>query len=290
KGSVFTLSLPQSLVRNPGKALSPEVRTMPPALLDTPVVSVAKKTNERPHILLVEDNPDMRQYIRNFMNNLYIITEATDGLEALEVLKKITPDLIISDIMMPRMDGITLAKTLKEDKRLKNIPFITLTAKADEAGKVAALRTGIDDYLTKPFNAEELAARAANLIRNYGVRKTTLLTANATVNAPAYQDTMIAAMKDTVLQHLEDAAFTADELAASRNMSLSSLRRLLKGASGLSPGQFIREIRLQQARRLLEAKQYPSVAEVMYAVGFEKASYFARLFSERFGKNPSEYL
>ncbi len=291
KGSTFTLHLPQSLVRDPGKTASPKTHTMPPALLDNiPVASSTRKADQQQHILLVEDNPDMRQYIRGFMIDLYKITEAADGLEALKVLKKITPDLIISDIMMPRMDGITLAKMLKEDKHLKNIPFITLTAKTDETGKVAALRTGIDDYLTKPFNAEELQARAANLIHNYGVRKTASPTDPGTSTAPTYQNNVMAAMKDTVLQHLKDAAFTANDLATSRNMSLSSLRRLLKRSTGLSPGQFIREIRLQQARRFLEAKQYPGVAEVMYAVGFEKASYFTRLFSERFGKNPSEYL
>ncbi|MCB0376534.1 MAG: helix-turn-helix domain-containing protein, partial [Sinomicrobium sp.] len=195
-----------------------------------------------------------------------------------------------SDIMMPRMDGIALAKTLKEDERLRNIPFITLTARSGEADKITTLRIGIDDYLTKPFNPEELEVRAANLIHNYKARRMVSITDPGEVTASGYQDIMVTAMKEEVLKHLEDTAFTTDDLAASQNMSLSSLKRFLKKHTGLNPGRFIREIRLQQARRLLESGQYPTVQEVTYAVGFENASHFTKLFSERFGKKPSEYL
>ncbi|MEM9685336.1 MAG: ATP-binding protein, partial [Bacteroidota bacterium] len=289
EGSTFTLSLPQSLVCSTSKSVTmPVVVTLP----DSPNTSASSSEDrqDKPLILLVEDHPDMRQYIRGGLEKNYRMAEAGNGLEALDYLKRATPELIISDIMMPRMDGITLAKTLKEDEYLKHLPFITLTARSGEADKIAAFRIGIDDYLTKPFNPEELEARVANLIRNYRVRRTVSHTDPGEMTTPGYQNTILTALKEVVLSHLEDYTFTAEDLATSQNMSLSSLRRFLKKATGLSPGQFIREIRLQQARRLLEATQYSSVAEVMYAVGFEKASYFTRLFTERFGKNPSEYL
>ena len=289
KGSVFTLSLPQSLVLSTGKPLTMPVAVTLPELPSDPVVSTLKDKQNKSLILLVEDNPDMRQYIRSFMEQHYRIAETADGMEALDYLKKNTPELIISDIMMPRMDGITLAKTLKADENLRNLPFITLTARTGEPDKIAALRIGIDDYLTKPFNPEELEARAANLIRNYKVRSAVSYKDPREITKPGYQETRVEALKETVLEHLHSPTFTTNDLAASANMSLNSLRRFLKKTTGLSPGQFIREIRLQQARRLLEARQYPTVLEVTYAVGFEKATYFSKLFAERFGKRPSEY-
>ncbi|MCB0376693.1 MAG: response regulator, partial [Sinomicrobium sp.] len=170
KGSSFSLSLPESLVNSIRKTKAAPTVITHPALSDTTTVSPFETITgpqNKPLILLVEDNTDMRQYIRGFMDGTYRIAEAADGLEALKFLKENSPDLIISDIMMPRMDGITLAKMLKKDEILKNIPFITLTARAGESDKIATLRIGIDDYLSKPFNAEELEARAANLIRNY---------------------------------------------------------------------------------------------------------------------------
>ncbi|MEM9686217.1 MAG: response regulator [Bacteroidota bacterium] len=290
EGSIFTLTLPQSLVLSIGKPLTiPVAITLPERPAD-PIGSTPEDKQNKSLMLLVEDNPDMRYYIRSFMEEHYRIAETGDGMEALDYLKKNTPELIISDIMMPHMDGITLAKTLKEDKDLKNLPFITLTARTGEPDKIAALRIGIDDYLTKPFNPEELEARAANLIRNYKVRRAVSYKDPGEITKPGYQETRIKALKETVLKHLHSTTFTANDLAASANMSLNSLRRFLKKTTGLSPGQFIREIRLQQARRLLEARQYPTVLEVTYAVGFEKATYFSKLFAERFGKKPSEYL
>ncbi|MEM9686634.1 MAG: ATP-binding protein, partial [Bacteroidota bacterium] len=293
KGSRFTLSLPENLIANSQRLallqpIVPEpVRPLPwPASLH----NITNRQSVKPHVLLVEDNPDMRQYVLGIMTPAYEVVEVGDGIAALEHLKKTTPDLIISDIMMPRMDGITLAKMLKKEDRLKTIPFITLTAKADKSDKIAALRIGIDDYLTKPFNAEELEARAANLIRNYRERQAISKTDSEEIPLPTHQDKVVTAMKDLILEQLENSTFTLNDLASSQNMSLSTLKRFLKKATGLTPGQFIREIRLQQARKLLETRQYPTVLEVVHAVGFENASYFTRLFSERFGKKPSAYL
>lgn len=290
KGSIFTLTLPQSLiVSTKASAAMPLATTLPEPCANF-IAHDNKNNQNKSLILLVEDNPDMRQYIRGFMEKDYRVAEAADGLEAIEYLKKNRPDLIISDVMMPRMDGIALAKTLKDDENLKNLPFITLTARAGESDKIAALRIGIDDYLIKPFNPEELEARAFNLIRNHNRRKALSPTQPDETPAPGHHDTLIAATKAFVMKQLQNNALGVTDLARFHNMSSSSLNRLLKKASGLSPGQFIREIRLQQASKLLEARQYPTVLEVVYAVGFEKASYFAKRFTERFGKNPSEYL
>ena len=293
KGSTFSLFLPEELIITSKNQVSVQSIDTTISPLITSVKSphhIIPGDGDRPLILLVEDNPDMRKYIRGFMAVNYEIVEAADGVEALEHVKEINPELIISDIMMPRMDGITLAKTIKSDENFSHLPFITLTAKADEPDKIAALRTGIDDYLTKPFNAEELEARATNLIQNYRARKAVFQKDADEIAEPAYQDKQIAAMKALVMEHIQDSAFTVSMLAESQHTTERSLNRFLQKATGLSPGKFIREIKLQHARRLLEARQYPTVQEVAYAIGFEKVSHFITLFSERFGKKPSEYL
>ncbi|PIB35239.1 hypothetical protein BFP72_07435 [Reichenbachiella sp. 5M10] len=295
KGSVFTLILPETLIINidnasclqPVTLLSPDF-SMGELIHPNPIM--LDKGSHKPTVLLVEDNADMRQYIRSFMSEIYQIIEASDGIEALRCLDETIPDLIISDVMMPRMDGIELAMKVKGDDKLKNIPFITLTAKATESDKIETLRIGIDDYLIKPFNAQELAVRAANLINNGKERMASNPIGSEEEVTPSFNDKLLSEMKEVVLDQLGNSAFIIDDLANALNMSVSSLKRVIKKASGLSPGKFIREIRLFQAKNLLQTKKYATVQEVVFAVGFENASHFSKLYFERFGKRPSEYL
>ncbi|MGL1888450.1 MAG: ATP-binding protein [Reichenbachiella sp.] len=294
-GSTFSLFLPQLLVNNvestaesqPFTLVSPSISNMASNRTN---LEVSNDQHQKPRILLVEDNTDMRQYIMGFMSASYHIMEAADGIEALECLKETIPDLIISDLMMPRMDGMELAKQLKCDEKYKLIPFITLTAKATESHKIETLRIGIDDYLVKPFNAEELKVRAVNLINNYKQRMDSDQAKVKEEKEPSYHDKLLEGMKGIVMDQLSNCSFTIEDLALSQNMSTSSLKRVIKKASGLSPGKFIREIRMLQANQLLEHKQYATVQEVVHAVGFENASHFTQLFYERFGKRPSDYL
>lgn len=289
-GSTFTLSLPKTLVANMKRSgpIQPiKAHAVSPDILTKYTIG---RQSKKPLVLLVEDNPDMREYILSFMSDAYEVIEAVDGLEAMKYLKEMTPDLIISDIMMPRMDGITLAKKLRSDTCFKNIPFIMLTARDDEFDKITVLRIGIDDYLTKPFNTEELETRVSNLIRNNKERKAASEVDSNEVIMPTFLDLQILNMKEVIIKQLENNSLTVNDLADSQNISLSTLKRSLKKTTGLSPGQFIREIKLQEARKFLETKQYFTVLEVVHAVGFENASHFTKLFSERFGKKPSEYL
>lgn len=291
-GSVFTLNLPNALVLHAEKKLVSETNLPAPnttMAIDTSKIESAPDET-RPVILLVEDNVDMRQYIMSFMSANYQIIEAGDGVEALDTLKDIQPDLIISDVMMPRMDGVQLAKEIKANEELCQIPFLSLTAKATESDKLATLRIGIDDYLTKPFNAEELLVRSTNLINNYKARQASSENETEDNPLPSYQDKFIENMKVVVMDQLNNQSFSMEDLASSQSMSVSTLKRALKKATGMSPGKFIREIRLQEALTLLETKQYPTVMEVAYAVGYENASHFTKLYQERFGKKPSEYL
>ncbi|MCV9385966.1 hybrid sensor histidine kinase/response regulator transcription factor [Reichenbachiella ulvae] len=298
EGSTFTLSLPPGLIQSSEFIDEKEsLTTISPGFeLEIKEGNWQAQNNKAVEpsshdstILIVEDNPDMRQYIHGILSAHHQLVEAIDGLDALEYLENSQPDLIISDVMMPRMDGIELAKRVKQSEELKCIPFLTLTAKASDSDKLEALRIGIDDYLTKPFNAEELEIRASNLILNYQERLKSAQLDNTDTKEPSYHDQLIMDMKAFVLSELKNSEFTIEHLAESQNMSVSSLKRTLKKTAGMSPGKFVREIRLQQARAMLEARQYATVLEVVYAVGLENASHFSKLYYERFGKKPSEY-
>ena len=292
-GSVFELSLPKSLVTKTDSYSSfqsyviehPNEPTLKP---------VKNTTSNKPSILLVEDHPDMRQYIGKLLRNHYHVVEAIDGQQAMEIIKEYTPDLVISDVMMPVMGGLTFAKNLKEDPKYKLTPFIALTAHANERDKLMAYRTGVDDYMVKPFTAEELIVRIQNLLTNTLERKKATQEVLATTEKdqqmpPTHEEKLIEELEKMVREHLSEGC-SISSLAAHAAMSESSLNRFLKKITGLTPGQFIRDIRLQEAIFLFESQQYKTISEVVYAVGFEDASSFTRLFKKRFGKCPTTYL
>ena len=291
QGSTFTLELPANLICEPPatQAVEDSAEDKEPA---APQPALAIRSSEKPNILLVEDNPDMQAYIEDNLREAYHVVKAKDGQEALEILQKFTPDLILSDVMMPRLDGLQLARKLKENRKYKSIPFLTLTARIDEETKFDALRIGIDDYMVKPFNTEELLTRIANLIDNYRARKEAIREGLHPDDdlALSQEEEWVNKLKERVLQDITNNKLSVKDLSDFSSMSESTLHRLLKKTTGLTPGQFIREIRLQKALELLELKKYNTVAEVVYAVGFENQSYFGKLFKKRFGKSIRDYL
>ena len=292
-GSVFELSLPKSLITKTDSYSSFQSYIIEHE--NEPTLKPGKNmTSGKPSILLVEDHPDMRQYIGKLLGNHYHVVEAIDGQQAMEIIKEYTPDLIISDVMMPVMGGLTFAKNLKEDPKYKLTPFIALTAHANERDKLMAYRTGIDDYMVKPFTAEELIVRIQNLLTNTLERKKAtqelLATTEKDKQVPlTYEEKLVEELEKMVREHLSENC-PINALATHVAMSESSLNRFLKKMTGLTPGQFIRDIRLQEAIFLLESQQYKTISEVVYAVGFEDPSSFTRLFKQRFGKSPSTYL
>ncbi|MEM9337744.1 MAG: ATP-binding protein [Bacteroidota bacterium] len=294
QGTTFVLSLPKSLTTETVPSSANQPTFMETEDEKVPVASVVDEHTDKPSILLVEDHPDMRRYISQLLHGHYRVTEAVDGQQALDALSEFTPDLIISDVMMPVMDGLTFAKKLKEDPKHRLTPFITLTAHANERDKLTAYRTGVDDYMVKPFDAEELLARVQNLLTNALERKKALEEALVIPEEeqvpPTHEEKMVRDLEKSVRDHLSDSSFTITSLADRAAMSESSLNRLLKKTTGLTPGQFVRDIRLQQAVYLLECHQYKTISEVVYAVGFEDTSSFTRLFKKRFGKSPTAYM
>ncbi|MCE7993700.1 MAG: response regulator [Roseivirga sp.] len=289
QGSLFTLSLPSILITHevPESIIERESADE----VDTGVI-LSSSENSRPKILLVEDHPDMRSYIRQLLNSYYDVTEASNGIHALNKLEQLSPDLIISDVRMPEMDGLDFARKVKAKEKYRFIPFINLTAHANEKDRLLALKTGVDDYLVKPFDAEELLARVNNLINNAQERRQAI--AELTEEQPekgdlSHDEKVMAGLERLVWENMAESSFSVAELGQMAAMSTSSLNRHVKKMTGLTPGQLIRDIRLQRAIELLESNQLGSISEVVYEVGFEDVSSFSRLFKKRFGRSPSSY-
>ena len=211
-----------------------------------------------------------------------------DGLAGLEEARQRMPDLIISDVMMPRLDGYDFCEQLKTDARTDHIPLILLTARASIESRLQGLGRGADEYLAKPFHVAELQLRVGNLLttqRRLGEKLRADLRAPVASSEPAHP--FVATLHRIVDQHLDDTRFGGEELARQAGLSRMQLYRKLKALTGLAASDFIRTYRLKQAVVLLE--QGHSVSQTAYAVGFESPSYFGQCFREQFGEPPSRF-
>ncbi len=297
-GTTFSIILP----------LQPADKKAATILLDfqkeVPIVSppVTDKTlvNNQPQklpsgdvLLIVENNEDLRNYIREIFENDYQIIEAGDGIEGFEKATNAIPDIIISDLMMPRMDGFELCKHLKSSIKTSHIPIILLTGKTTLDNKLQGLGLGADDYLIKPFNAAELKIRVQNLVNiRENLKQYYLQTAAPTPSALetslSLEEVFIQKIKIILDKNLSDSAFGVEQLAAAANLSASQLLRKLKALTNLTTVEFIRVYRLEKAAILLKQKN-ATVSEVAYQTGFENLSYFTKVFQERYHVLPSEY-
>ncbi|WP_340111333.1 hybrid sensor histidine kinase/response regulator transcription factor [Maribellus mangrovi] len=247
--------------------------------------------NEIPLILIVDDNRDLRDLIHEHLIN-YRIDEAIDGSAGLKKAFETIPDLIISDVMMPKMDGIELCDQLKNDERTSHIPIIMLTAKADLENKIEGLKTGADDYITKPFKIKELKARVENLIklrkqlRERFIREVTLKPKDISIT-PVDERFLNRAI-EIVEHHISYEQFSVGELYTEMGMSRSNFYRKLYALTNQAPSEFIRTIRLKRAAQLLE-QNFGNVTEVAYEVGFNHLGYFSKCFKEMFGVVPHKY-
>ncbi|WP_345077083.1 response regulator [Nemorincola caseinilytica] len=244
-------------------------------------------------VLIVEDNAEMRYYLKEILGSKVTIAEANNGVEALHWLENNTPDLIISDIMMPQMDGEEFVAMLKRTDTLRKIPVIMLTALAASERQLALLRLGVDDYIVKPFNAEELQARVYNLLNNYAARKEFILQSAEPDDIQAESpeaDEFRRKVTEFVLSRLKRSDVSVYDLAYELAMSERHLHRTARSLTGYSPSQLIKEVKLQKAYELLQSGEINKIDDVARRVGFEKASYFSQQFFDRFGKRPSAFL
>ena len=247
--------------------------------------------NSRPKILIVEDNPEMSKFLVQTLSNHFHCATAMDGSIALEKLKDQNFDLITSDVMMPNMDGFEFLKNMKTLEMQRHTPVILLTARAMEDDKLKGFSLGIDDYLTKPFSVRELLARIQNLLNNKASREAAMKNNEDESYPPVelnFEQKQLKAAEKIVYENIDNNQFRVEDLAKQMNYSRRQIERIIKKLTGLTPAGFIREIRLQKARQLLENRQFATIAEVRYEIGMDNASHFSKIFQDRFGIKPSE--
>ncbi|MCP4152441.1 MAG: response regulator [bacterium] len=247
---------------------------------------------EKNVILVVEDNADVRQYIKEPLEILYKVVEAVNGEEGIKKAKELIPDLIISDIMMPVKDGYELCAVLKKEVKTSHIPIILLTAKASEDSMVQGLETGADDYITKPFSTKILTTRIKNLIdlrrqlQEKIQRKMMLQPAEISVSSVDKE--FIKELQGVIEKNLSDTLFNVEKLGKKLYMSRATLYRKVHALTGESPREFIRSYRLKRGAQLLKANS-GNVTEVAFEVGFSSSSYFIKCFKDKFHQSPHSY-
>lgn len=290
KGSTFYCRLPL-------KEVNREVVGKMEILVENSIETLphVKETPSATNILVVEDNPQLNNYLRLILSEHYQVIPAKNGQEALEKLATNNCQLILSDIMMPVMDGFELLQQLKSSENYCHLPVIMLTAKGDLQDKLKALRIGVDDYLIKPFVEEELLIRIQNLLQNRQNRQVGEVATSKEkmeeISTTSKSDLLWLEEVEILLKkEMTNRGFHFDLLANQLFISRSQLQRRIKKVTGLTPNKYFREIRLQSARTLLESGKVRTVSEAAYAVGFETPKYFSKIYQERFGRHPKVYL
>jgi signal transduction histidine kinase/DNA-binding response OmpR family regulator len=247
-------------------------------------------------VLVVEDNADVRDFIKDSLGTGFQIEEAANGEQGVRKAIRIVPDLIISDIMMPKMDGNELTRTLKNDERTSHIPIILLTAKSEQQSKLEGLETGADDYLTKPFDTKELKVRIKNLINirrklqeKYSNRDFVHVKRGEERKLSNLEERFMLKVLEVIEKHIAEEEFSIEQFGKEVGMSRVQLHRKLKALSGKSASHYLRSVRLTKAKKMIE-EQKGNVSEIAYSVGFSSPQYFTHCFKEEFGYPPSELI
>jgi signal transduction histidine kinase/DNA-binding response OmpR family regulator len=298
KGTIFTVRLPITNKEKKRNQLLSKV-------IDPPILS-SEKSKQSPHhpkeetnkklvLLIVEDNKDVLRYLRSILHNDYQIEVAGDGNAGFEKAIEIIPDLVLSDVMMPAMDGFSFCKKLKNDLRTSHIPVVLLTAKVDAESKMTGLRAGADAYLAKPFNQQELHLRIQKLIElrkalhdRYKFVSSNNIDFELEENHISIkEDTFIQSVREILELHIAEEEFGIAELCLNMGMSRSQLYRKFSALTNTSLHHFIRKMRLVKARELLQTTEL-NVSEIAYDTGFKNLSHFSRVYSQEFGVAPSK--
>ncbi|MFK7798468.1 MAG: ATP-binding protein [Aureispira sp.] len=292
-GSTFMLTLPLEALKK-----NQELEEITEAFALPSLVSDSSAT-----ILIVEDLMDMRLFLSVLLSQYYKVKTAENGQQALRLLEENNNeiDLVVSDVMMPVMDGFELLEKLKNDPKRAQIPVIMLTARTAERDKLKALKIGVDDYLQKPFSNKELLARIKNLLEHYQQRQgwldqepqtTTTQNQENQEEAPANHtmDPWTTHLEEIIKREVGNTQFNIISLAYELHLSERQLRRKIKAKTGLTPNQYFRSIKLDVARQLLETRRFQTVSEVANYVGFTNVHYFSKLYFAEYGRKPIDYL
>jgi Response regulators consisting of a CheY-like receiver domain and a winged-helix DNA-binding domain len=255
-------------------------------------------------VLVVEDNSELRTFLHDILSGIYNVIEATNGQEGLEKAIKHMPDFIISDIMMPVMDGLDMVKSIKGNREICHIPIILLSAKSSLDDRIYGLDQGIDDYITKPFSSAYLKARIKSLLHqrkqlqelylkqlSENPKVTTTAAIEIEPSKPLIvnsDELFMQQVMEVMEKHMDNSGFTIDDFAKEMRMGRTVFYQKLKAIIGLSPVDFIREMRIKRAKQLIDCGEY-NVSTVAYMTGFNDPKYFSKCFKKQFGASPSEY-
>lgn len=245
----------------------------------------------RPEVLIIDDNSDIRSYLRRALSSTYKVSEAVDGKSGLEMARRIVPDLVISDIMMPVMDGLEFCSQLKQDKAISHIPVILLTARSLDEQRAEGYKHGADAYIAKPFSLELLFSRIDNLIESR--KKLSQMFSNTDENGVCEKlsnetdKTFVTQLRKIIQENLGNSEFNVERIGDEIGLSRVQLYRKVKALTGHSPVEMLRKARLMRARHLLRTTE-KSVSEVAYAVGFSTPSYFSKCYKDEFGESPKK--
>lgn len=292
QGTIFTVLLPVRRQAEPASPVRPLKGTVP-AAVPAPKKPPAAKAEKRPTLLIIEDNPDVVEYLAGCLEEDYQITYAYNGRSGIEQAIEGVPDIVISDVMMPEKDGFEVVESLKNEDRTSHIPIVLLTAKVEVESRLAGLRRGADAYLAKPFHQEELRLTLRQLLENrrrLQERYSRLpLEASSLSGTPGQEqeDAFVLRLKSFYEENLSNSALTQEDVCREMGMGRTNLNRKLQALTGKSAMQLLRQMRLHRARLLLsQANQ--NVSEVAFAVGFNDPKYFSRAFAREFGFPPSQ--
>ena len=301
RGTSFKIRLPYLLSDLPDSIVSSQPEKLKVAVTDDDEVIIInnesnshkckKNSKDEAVVLLVEDNRDLRNFITDILSSHYKVLTASDGLQGERMAFEHIPDIVISDVMMPKKDGYELCNVLKTNIKTSHIPIIMLTAKAGQSNKMEGLTQGADAYITKPFDANELLIRLKNLIearkKIWEHFKSLDLAVIDNLNIQSADDKFLQKVVKTIKENLNNELLSVEDIASSVGFSRVQLHRKLKAIIDKSTGQLVSEIRLNEARKMLKNK-IGSVSEIAYAVGYSNMSYFTKSFKEKFGILPSK--
>ena len=299
KGSTFTIHIP---VRQKGEVTNQPTEKIEQLVEPSSAQEVPNQARhideliqpyqtDKPEVLIIDDNIDIRTYLRSVLSEKYNVSEAADGKAGLELARKIVPDIVLSDIMMPVMDGLAFCQQLKTDKAISHIPVILLTARSLDEQRAEGYEHGADAYLSKPFSLRLLFSRIDNLIQSR--KKLSKLFSNSDENdafeklSNETDKTFAAQLRKIIQDNLSDNEFNVERIGDEIGLSRVQLYRKVKALTGYSPVEMLRKARLTRARHLLRTTE-KTVSEVAYAVGFSTPSYFSKCYKDEFGESPKK--
>ena len=291
KGSCFTVLLPAKKIYDTSVQITNS--TLPVEDTEAIMFEESQKSRNKKTVLIVEDNEDLRFYLKENLRKEYHVEEAINGKEGWEKAKLLNPDLVVSDIMMPLMDGIELSKKIKNETITAHIPIILLSAMGSEEKQLEGLNVGVNDYITKPFTFEILASKIRNLVAQQKLlqkRFQTQIEVNPSeVTVTPVDEKFLKQALEIVEKHMDEPEFSVEDFSHEMFMNRVTLYRKILSITGKTPIEFIRSIRLKRAAQLLE-KSGMSIAEIAYEVGFNNPKNFSKSFKEEFHVLPSQFI